>query len=62
MEKTVRIFHTFEEADAAEAEFYANLTPLERVQMLIELRDRQHPDAAEQGLARVCRVVKLEQG
>jgi hypothetical protein len=61
MEKTVRIFRSFEEADEAEAEFYARLTPSERVQILIELRGLQHPDAAEQGLARICRVAKLEQ-
>jgi hypothetical protein len=27
---------------------------------VIELRNRQHPDAAGQGLARVCRIVKRE--
>ena len=62
METTVRIFHSFEDADAAETQFYASLTPSERVQILLELRDRQHPDAAEQGLARIYRVAKREQG
>jgi hypothetical protein len=32
----------------------------ERLNILIELRDRRHPDAAEQRLARVSRVVELE--
>jgi hypothetical protein len=32
----------------------------ERLNILIELRDRHHPDAAEQRLARVYRVVELE--
>jgi hypothetical protein len=60
MEKVVRIFKSFEEADEADALFDATLTPEERLRILIELRDRRHPDAAEQGLARVCRVTKLE--
>ena len=60
MEKVVRKFATFQEADEADARFDASLSPEERLRILIELRDRRHPDAAEQGLARVCRVVKLE--
>ena len=61
MEKVVRIFHSHAEADEADALWDAQLTPEERIRMAIELRDRRHPDAAQQGLARVCRVVKLEQ-
>ena len=60
MEKVVRIFASFEEADEADALFDASLTAEERLRILIELRDRRHPDAAQQGLARVCRVTKLE--
>jgi hypothetical protein len=60
VEKVIRVFKSFEEADEADALFDASLTPEERLRILIELRDRRHPDAAEQGLARVCRVVKLE--
>jgi hypothetical protein len=36
------------------------LTPEERIRIVIELRDRRHPDAVKQGLARVCRVTELE--
>jgi hypothetical protein len=36
------------------------LSPEERLNIVIELRDRLHPDAAEQRLARVSRVVELE--
>jgi hypothetical protein len=36
------------------------LTPEERLRIAIELRDLRHPDAAQQGLARVYRIVKLE--
>ena len=60
MEKTAQVFGSFEEADRADARLDASLTPQERLQIAIELRDRRHPDAAEQGLARVCRVVELE--
>jgi hypothetical protein len=60
VEKTVRIFPSFGEADDAEARADASLSPEERLRIVIELRDRRHPDAAEQGLARVCRVVKRE--
>jgi hypothetical protein len=51
MEKVVRVFSSFEEADEADARYYASLTPEERLRILIDLRDRAHPDAAEQGLA-----------
>jgi hypothetical protein len=61
VEKVVRKFESFEEADEADARFDASLSPEERLRILIELRDRRHPDAAEQGLARVCRVVRLEE-
>jgi hypothetical protein len=50
-----------EEADAADARAYADLTPQKRLKIVIELRDRRHPDAAkQQGLARVYRIVELE--
>ena len=61
VEKKVRIFSSFKEADEADAREYMNMTPAERIQIVIELRDRRHPDAAKQGLARVCRVIKREQ-
>ncbi len=60
VEKTVRIFTSFEDADKADARSDAAMSSKERVDILIELRDRCHPDAAEQRLARVCRVVELE--
>ena len=61
MEKTVRIFASLADADQADARDDAALTPKERLEIVIELRDRRHPDAAEQGLARVSRVTELEQ-
>jgi hypothetical protein len=60
MERTLRVFDSFEEADQADAAWDAALTPAQRIQIVIELRDQRHPDAATQGFARVCRVVELE--
>jgi hypothetical protein len=60
MEKVVRVFHGHAEADEADALYDAQLSPEERIRITIELRDRRHPDAAEQGLERVCRIVELE--
>ena len=46
----------FDEADAL---YDTQLTPEERIQIVIDLRDLRHPDA-QQRLARVCRIVELE--
>ena len=61
VEKSVQGFSSFQEHDLATAREDMRLTPAERIQIVIELRDRQHPDAAKQGLARVCRIIKLQQ-
>ncbi|MGD0618838.1 MAG: hypothetical protein ABSB67_14380 [Bryobacteraceae bacterium] len=60
MEKKVRIFTSFEEADEADARDDASMSAQQRLNLLIQLRDERHPDAAEQRLARVSRVVELE--
>lgn len=60
VEKRVQIFASFEEADEADARWDAGLSSEDRLQILIELRDRRHPDAAERGLARVYRLTELE--
>jgi len=56
----VRVIDTFEEADAADALSRAQMTPQQRAEMFFELRERAHPDAFEQGLARVYRVLEFE--
>jgi hypothetical protein len=61
VEKTVRIFSSFKDADESNARDDMAMSPDERVRVVIELRDRRHPDAAKQGLARVCRIIKREQ-
>jgi hypothetical protein len=57
VEKTVRVFASFEDAHAADARCDAAMSPEQRLNIVIELRDRRQPDAAEQRLARVSRVL-----
>jgi hypothetical protein len=60
MEKAVKIFHSFEEADQAEHAALARLTPEERIEIVTRLREQRHPDADKQGFVRVYRVTQLE--
>jgi hypothetical protein len=60
VEKVVRIFNPFEEAGRADAEEDLLVPPEQRIAILLELQARVYPDAAQQGLARVCRVTQLE--
>jgi hypothetical protein len=60
VEKKVGIFASLEEADEADARDDAAMSPEERLNILIELRDRRHPEAAEQRMTRVCRIIELE--
>ena len=46
MEKVVRKFHSFDEADDADYEYYRTLSGNEKLQMLIELIMPEYPDAA----------------
>lgn len=63
MERVARVFDTPEAADRADDAYYASLTPEARVDLLLELvaRYRESLGEADQRLARVCRVVDLEQ-
>ena len=60
MEKVVRIFDSFEEADEADREERARMTPQQRVEIFFQLRERFNADAFTQGFARVHRVLELE--
>ena len=60
VENLIRVFQSLKEADEADARADANLSPQQRLDILLELRNRRDPDTAKQGLARVCRVVELE--
>ena len=61
MEKVVRLSRSFEEADQADDEFYACLTPEQRLDMLLELLERHRRtlgEAAER-FERVYRFTEL---
>lgn len=60
MEKVIRIFRSFAEADQADFEYHQSLTPEQRLDILGELIARTQPDENKQRLERVCRVVKLQ--
>lgn len=60
VEKKIAVFNSFEEAEDADATRDAGLSPGERIDIVVELWNRRHPDAAQQRFARVCRVVELE--
>jgi len=60
VERVVRVFASFEEADAADTLSRAQMTPQQRAAIFFELRERAHPDAFKQRLARVYRVLELE--
>lgn len=61
MEKVVRILNSFAEADAADERDRLSMTPQERVEIFLAIQQRGYPDAANQRLARVCRVLELKQ-
>lgn len=61
MRQEVRVFDSSEEADAANREDRARMTPEQRLAIFFQLRERSNPDAFKQGLARVCRVLELQQ-
>jgi hypothetical protein len=61
MERTIRRFDSLSEADAAEDEYYASLTPEERLNILLDLVEmhRSNQDEAAEGFAKVYRVDEL---
>ena len=61
MEKVIRVFDSFDEADEADALFRSRMTPGQRVDIFFEIRERARTNAAEPRLERVCRVLELEQ-
>jgi hypothetical protein len=63
MQKVVRIFHSFREADEAERDAYMHLTPEERLSIVEQLRrenDKDY-DGDQQRLQRVARVFQRSQ-
>jgi hypothetical protein len=61
LDKTAfQVFSSFEEAEAADKEYYRSLTPAQRIEMLLVLRDRYRPYSNEltEGFKRVYRVIE----
>jgi len=59
MEKVVRKFRSFREADEADLRFYRSLSGNERVNILLELVRQATADETTEGFKRVYRIVKL---
>ena len=61
VEKSVQMFRSFDDADRADDEFYADLAPEERVDLLLELVERQRSALGETAsrFERVHRIVEL---
>lgn len=61
MVPVLKRYTSFEAAAKADREYYASLTPEQRMQILFELiaMERGKLDDASEGMARVYRIVKL---
>jgi hypothetical protein len=61
MERKVRIFKSFAEAEEADRKYYKSLTPVQRIEILLRLRAQYRPygDELSEKFVRVCRIVKL---
>ena len=60
--RKLEIFESHEAADAADAAYYASLTPQERLDLVLELSADfpEDEDEADEGRQRVYRVVELD--
>lgn len=61
VQKKIQVHRSFKEAEEADAASDAALSPQERLKITIDLHNQRHPDAAQQRLARVARVITLQQ-
>jgi hypothetical protein len=54
------VFSSFEEAEAADREYYRSLSPKQRMEILLILRSQFSPYNNEltEGFKRVCRIIK----
>lgn len=62
MEKTVRIFTNFADAEAADIEEDMRMNPEQRISIVLDLQKRIYPSAAEQGFEKVCRITQFQRG
>lgn len=63
VERVVRVFDSFDDADEADDQFYASLTPEERLDILLELVERHRSALGEAAcrFEKVHRVIELSQ-
>lgn len=61
MDRVVRTFQSFEDADRADDQFYAELAPEQRLEVLLELIERHRSSLGEvaKRFERVHRVTEL---
>lgn len=61
MERVLRVFSSMADAERADEEYYASLTPTERVDVLLDLveQHRRSLGAAAERFERVCLVTQL---
>jgi hypothetical protein len=59
LEKVVRKFASFEEADAADRDYYRLLAPSERLSIMLDLTFPEGSEASSGRLERVCRVTQI---
>lgn len=60
MERTIKVFKSFAEAEKADKEYYRSLSPTRRIEILLILRSQlsPFPNESTEGFKRVCRVTK----
>jgi hypothetical protein len=63
MERVLRKFEQFDDAEEADRQFYASLSPQERLEMLLEIIAQAQESTGEttKGLERVYRVIELSE-
>lgn len=61
MEKVIRIFNSFAEAERSDYEFYQSLTPQQRLEMVFDIVANAYPDEIKRRSERVYRITKLEE-
>ena len=61
MKRVARVYRSFEDADRADDQHYANLTPAERLEILLELIESYRSSLGEAAdrFERVHRIVEL---
>ncbi len=62
MDKVVRQYRTHRESERGDRAYYRSLSSQERLDILLDLINQGQGHEAEQGFARVYRIVKLHRG